>query len=303
MLPSATEIVCLLGLRESLVGVSHECDFPPEVRRLPAVVHTSFDSARLSQHRIDEMVRSSLASGGGLYTVDEALLERLRPDLVIAQELCDVCAVPPASVLRAIERLDPAPRVISLHPHSLSDVIEDVRAIGNATGTSARAALEVAALEERLSRVRDAVEGASSRPRVAALEWLDPIMASGHWVPEMVRIAGGTDCLGREGEPSMCVEWKRVVDAAPEVLILMPCGFDVERTASDAALLARRPAWDGLPAVSAGEVYAVDGGAYFNRSGPRLVTGVEILGKILHPEVFGQAEPAEGYRRLAEEAA
>lgn len=298
LLPSATEIVCLLGLEESLVGVSHECDFPASVQRLPRVVRSSFDPAALSQSEIDERVRAAMRTGGSGCEIDEELLASLAPDLVLTQELCDVCAVPQAAAAAAVEKLAPSPRLLSLHPHSLDDVLGDIRRIGEATGTSDRAGREVAALSERLLCVERALGRAPRRPRVAALEWLDPIMASGHWVVEMIERAGGHDFLGRDGEPSVYVAWDELLRYAPDVIVLMPCGFDVERSAGDAFLLAGRPGWKSLPAVQAGEVYAVHGAAYFNRSGPRLVEGVEILAEILHPEGFPRRERPEDYRRL-----
>ncbi len=303
LLPSATEIVCLLGLEDSLVGISHECDFPPSVRHLPRVVRSSFDAAALSQSEIDERVRAAIRAGTSGCEIDEELLASLAPDLVITQELCDVCAVPQAAAAAAVEKLAPSPRLLSLHPHSLGDVLGDIRRIGEATGTSDRASQEVATLSERLLVVEQALSRASRRPRVAALEWLDPIMASGHWVVEMIQRGGGQDFLGRDREPSVCIAWDEVLRYAPDVIVLMPCGFDVERSAGDAFLLAKRPGWESLPAVEAGEVYAVHGAAYFNRSGPRLVEGVEILAEILHPGIFLRRERPEDYRRLRAVAA
>jgi len=303
LLPSATEIVCILGLEDSLVGVSHECDFPPRVRRLPKVVRSSFNPATLSQSEIDAKVRAAIETGESAYEIDEKRLASLAPDLVITQELCDVCAVPHASVVYALKNLKPAPQLLSLHPHSLGDVLTDIQRVGDATGTSDRASREVAELSRRLLRVKDGLRHASRRPRVAALEWLDPIMASGHWIIEMIGRAGGKDFLGRDREPSVYVPWEEVLRYAPEVIVLMPCGFDVERTAKDVSLLAGRPGWESLPAVQANEVYAVHGGAYFNRSGPRLVDGVEILAEILHPEFFPRRKCPEDYRRLQPVAA
>ena len=299
LLPSATEIVCLLGLGDSLVGVSEECDFPLEIRGRPIVARSLVPTADLSQREIDDAVRGSLRDGTALYEIDQALLESLQPDLVIGQRLCDVCAVPEASAIRALDGLASAPDRLWLHPHSLSDVFEEIERIGEATGAAGRARLEVAALRDRLERVEDAVREVARRPRVGALEWFDPLMASGHWVVEMIRTAGGLDVLGRDREPSVRVTWPELAAAAPECLVLMPCGFDVARTSRDVRPLAARAEWKDLPAVKAGEIYAVNGGAYFNRSGPRLIAGVEILAEILHPEVFGRHDRPEDYRRLA----
>lgn len=298
LVPSATEIVCRLGLEDSLVGVSHECDFPPWVRRLPKVVRSSFHPGTLSQSEIDEKVRAALRTGESAYEIDKQLFASLAPDLVIAQELCDVCAVAHASVVDALKNLKPAPQLLSLHPHCLDDVLADIQRVGDVTGTSDRASSEVTECSRRLLLVEDRLRSASRRPRVAALEWLDPVMASGHWVVEMIRRAGGEDVLGREREPSVYLAWEEILRYAPEVIVLMPCGFDVERSAQDMSLLGRRPGWERLPAVQRGEVYAVHGGAYFNRTGPRLVDGVEILAEILHPEIFPRRECPQDYRRL-----
>jgi iron complex transport system substrate-binding protein len=299
LLPSATEILCLLGLEDSLVGISHECDFPPEIRGLPVVDRSLVDTAALSQRAIDAVIRRSFCDGKTLYEIDQELLTSLAPDFVIGQELCDVCAVPQTSVLRALSRLHSPPQLLLLHPHSLADVLEDIERIGEATGTSERASRQVASLRERLLQVRHVVQGIRHRPRVAALEWLDPLMASGHWVVEMVHTAGGLDLLGRDRNPSVHVSWQELLNSAPDVLVLMPCGFDVDRASRDAPLLATHRGWERLPAVRSGEIYAVNGGAYFNRSGPRLVTGVEILAEILHPEAFVRRNRPEDYRRLA----
>jgi len=298
LLPSSTEIVCLLGLEENLVGVSHECDFPPRVSKLPRVVRSDFDPAALSQAEIDEKVRAAMKAGRAVCEVDEALLASLSPDLVLTQELCDVCAVPLASATAAAEKVACPPRVLSLHAHALDDVLRDIGRVGEATSTSETAARVVAELTARLDRVDQALAGISRRPRVAALEWLDPLMASGHWVAEMIRRAGGEDFLGRDREPSVCVPWADFLRYAPETVLLMPCGFDVERSARDVSLLVSRTGWAALPAVAAGQIYAVHGGAYFNRPGPRLVDGVEILAEILHPEIFPRRRPKEDYRRL-----
>jgi iron complex transport system substrate-binding protein len=297
LLPSATEIVCLLGLEKDLVGVSHECDFPPGVERLPKVVRPAFESEGLSQEEIDGRVRSAMEAGTGVYAIDQEVLASLAPDLIITQELCDVCAVPQALTSEAVGRLPRRPRVLSLHPHSLSDIVLDIRRVGDAAGAAVAAESHVLELSMRLANVKRLLRDNAHRPRVAALEWLDPVMVSGHWVVEMVRRAGGEDLLGRDREPSARVEWDEVLRYDPEVIVLMPCGFDVERSARDAGLLARRPGWETLAAVRSGEIWAVHGGAYFNRPGPRVVDGVEILAEILHPEVFPRREKPEDYSR------
>jgi len=297
LLPGATEVVCLLGLGDALVGITHECDFPDEVKRLPRVVRSSFDPSGLSQLEIDARARAAVEKGEPLYAIDADLLAALRPELVLTQELCDVCAIAPAAVQRAIAGVRPAPEVLSLHPHSLDEVIGDVERVGAAAGAGTRAAREAARLRERIARVAQDV---SPRPRrrAAILEWLDPLMASGHWVGDMLRCAGGEDVLGVEGGPSRRVAWEELRGRDPEVLILAPCGFALERAIDDARALESLPGWKTLHAVRAGEVHAMDGNAHTSRPGPRLVDGVEILAEILHPDVFPARAPSRSRRIL-----
>ncbi|HEX7124442.1 MAG TPA: cobalamin-binding protein [Thermodesulfobacteriota bacterium] len=283
LLPSATEILFLLGLGDQVVGVSHECDYPAEAASRPALVRPAVDPT-LPSAEIDRQVSARLAAGQGLYLLDEARLADLAPDLVVTQALCDVCAVRHDEVLEAAARLPSRPAVVSLLPSNLADVMGDIRRVAEATGRVREAARVVADLEARIDAVRQRVAGAD-RPVTAAIEWLDPIMIGGHWVPEQVSIAGGTDPLGRAGVPSAKVEWQAVVDARPEALVLMPCGFDRERTTREAPAVSRRPGFADLPAVRAGRVFAVNGHAYFNRPGPRLVDGIELLAHLLHPEL------------------
>ncbi|HEY8368287.1 MAG TPA: cobalamin-binding protein [Thermodesulfobacteriota bacterium] len=282
LLPSATEILFLLGLGDQVVGVSHECDYPAEAASRPALVRPAVDPT-LPSAELDRQVSARLATGQGLYVLDEARLADLAPDLVVTQALCDVCAVRHDEVLEASARLPSRPTVVSLLPSNLADVMGDIRRVAEATGRVQAAERVVAGLEARIDAVRQRVAGAD-RPVTAAIEWLDPIMIGGHWVPEQVAIAGGTDPLGRVGAPSAKVEWQAVVDARPEVLVLMPCGFDRERTTREAAAISSRPGFADLPAVRAGRVFAVNGHAYFNRPGPRLIDGIELLAHLLHPE-------------------
>lgn len=283
LLPSATEILFLLGLGDQVVGVSHECDHPAEAAGRPALVRPAVDPA-LPSAEIDRQVSARLAAAQGLYVLDEARLADLRPDLIVTQALCDVCAVKHGEVVDAAARLPSRPAVVSLLPSSLADVMGDIRRVAEATHREAEAARAVAGLEARIDAVRRRVAPAG-RVVTAAIEWLDPIMIGGHWVPEQVVIAGGTDPLGRAGVPSVKVEWRAVLDARPEALVLMPCGFDRERTTREAPAVTRRPGFADLPAVRAGRVFAVNGHAYFNRPGPRLVDGIEMLAHLLHPEV------------------
>ncbi len=299
LLPSATEIVCALGLSDRLVGVTHECDFPPAVRQKPRVTSSVIDSEGLSGAEIDQAVRDSLAEEATIYHLDRNLLDHLRPDLILTQELCDVCAVGADLVEETVATLVRPPMVVSLEPRTLNEVLESVLTVGRLTGAEQRATELVQQLQARLDRVREAVR---ERPVVPALtlEWVDPVFVGGHWVPEMVRIAGGRDVLGQAGQPSRQVTWQDVADSHPEVVIAMPCGFGVERSAEELSRAALPPEWDGLPAVRADRVFVVDGSSYFNRPGPRLIEGVEILASLLHPGVFRDAPEGSCVRYQAD---
>ena len=281
--PSATELLYALGLGDDLVGVSHECDSPPAARQKPRIIQTVIDQARFSSEAIDRAVRGSLARGTSLYQVDEPLLRALQPELVVTQKLCEVCAVGNAQAERAVSALPNRPDVIALHAHTLEEFLEEVRLVGERTGTAGRAERLIREFRARLSRLRERLAAVRNRPRVFCLEWMAPPMAAGHWVPEMVALAGGTEVLGRAGEPSRYVTWDEIDAAAPEVLVLMPCGFPIERTRRELQLLTAQPAWSHLPAVRAGRVHLVDGPAYFNRCGLRAVEGIELLAGLFHP--------------------
>jgi iron complex transport system substrate-binding protein len=283
MLPGATEIVYLLGLGDRLQGVSHECDHPPDARSKPRVIRSPFDSASLPSARIDELVAGAVAEGRELYHVDADAIARARPDLVLTQGLCEVCAV---SVRAVSASLPAGPRVLSLDAGSIEEMFADIRRVAQAAGVPERGARAVGELQAHLDEVRARVEGLPRR-RVVCLEWLDPPYNAGHWVPQMVEMAGGVEVLARRGEPSRRVRWDEVVRAAPEVLLLMPCGFGPERSLEELPLLRRLAGWEDLPAVRRGEVWAVDGNSYFSRPGPRLVDGVELVSQLLHPEEFG----------------
>jgi len=289
LLPGATEVVAALGLDDDLVGISHECDYPPAVRRKPVMVKAVIDSERADSREIDRQVRETLAAGTRLYTLDEPLFTQARPELVITQNLCQVCAVTPSQLERAIQKLSSAPRLLTLNPTSLTDVLQDVERIGTATGQADKGTTFAAALRDRLQRLRERVSAAPHRPTVVCLEWLDPLYIGGHWVPEMVAWAGGHDALGSPGIPSTQVTWEQVAAARPEILILMPCGFSVERALRELRTQppqTRWPHWETLPAVRTGQVYVVDALSYFSRPGPRLVDGVAILAALLHPTLF-----------------
>jgi iron complex transport system substrate-binding protein len=293
LLPSATEICFALGLGPSLVGVTHECDFPPQTEYKTVLTKSELDHDGAAPAEIDRHVKAALHEGSSLYRLDQQGLQRARPDLILTQELCEVCAVAYPQVLEAAKMLPGRPSVMSLEPHNLSDVMRSIVDVGQATGTPERAAELVRGLWARVDAVRGAVAG-RPRPRVVCIEWIDPLMVAGHWVPDQVDIAGGTDALGTSGEKSRNVSFEEIEAAQPEVVFCMPCGFRLEGSEAQGALLAAHKGWAALPAAKAGMVYAVDGSWYFNRPGPRVVDGIEILARLLHPDAWRGPVP-QGY--------
>lgn len=297
LLPGATEIAGLVGAADEIVGVTHECDYPPGVERLPKLTTSRIDPSRMTSAEIDAAVTElgsagdgsgTLTDEGSIYGLRTDLLAELAPDLVLTQGVCDVCAVSMSVVERGVAGLDPVPQLISLNPAYISDVLDDVVVVGDAVGRGEEARREREFLRERIARVEERVSGLS-KPRVACLEWLDPLFSGGHWVPEMVHAAGGEDALAAPGQPSERITWERFVRSEPDVVILMPCGFDAGRALSEAAVLADKECWGETPAVRGGRVWAVDANSYFSRPAPRLVDGVETLARILHPESFPEA--------------
>jgi iron complex transport system substrate-binding protein len=300
LLPSATEIVCALGLEEALVGVTHECDYPATVTGLPRLTASRISHETMTSAEIDHAVRSQLDGHGSIYELDEARMRALRPDLILTQELCEVCAVSYKQVERAARMFETDVRVVSLEPNTIEDIFENLKTVGQLTGRAAQADELVSHLRSRLDRVAAALEGVEKRPRTLMLEWLEPAFAPGHWVPEQVMIAGGDHAFGRKGQSSVTTTAEEIRAYAPEAVVLIPCGYykeDILRQLPQARL---PEGWDELPAVRAGEVWAVDATSYFSRPGPRVVDGVEILARILHPEVFGAPEEHEAVRVRAE---
>lgn len=285
-LPSATEIVYALGLDDQLYGVTQSCDYPSEARSKPVVVRSILDGQELSSEEIDRIVREHAHRGQSVYQIDMDALRTAAPDLILTQELCDVCAVGYQDVLTLVKGLPKTPQVLSLSPNTLEDVLHDMLTVGEATGASDRAAAAVASLRQRIENVRQQATLATTRPRAFCLEWMDPLFISGHWISEMIDIVGGTDGLGDQNTPSTRITWERVREYQPEVIVLLPCGFDVPRTLHELDSLKALAGWAELPAVRGSRVYAVNGGAYFSRSGPRLVDGLEILAQIVQPELF-----------------
>ena len=292
-LPSATEIVYMLGLGDSLHGVSHECNFPSDALDKPKVVRSRFDPDTLSSGEIDKLVTEMMMRGENIYEVDVDTLTEARPDLVITQQLCEVCAVSFEDVQRAVQRLDSPPDVLSLDPHGIDDVLEDILRVGSHTGRDSSAHHAVFNLRARIDAVRRAVARAETTPTVACIEWLDPVIAAGHWIPEMVEIAGGRDALVGPGYPSPRIDMKTLTDVGPDVLILMPCGMNIAQARSEFDALTNLNEWQDMSAFRNGRVYAVDSGALFSRSGPRLVDGLEIMARIIHPDLFSDPAPEE----------
>jgi len=298
MLPAGTEIAYALGLGDQLVGRSHECDYPAVVKRLPVVSRPALDLTALSQSETDAAVARQLASGESLYLVDEALLRKLAPDVILTQDLCQVCAPSGNELTRALRTLEPVPQVVYLTPRTLAEIEENIRAVGDVGWKSAEARQLVDAGRARVAAVSETLGAVETRPRVSFLEWVDPIFCAGHWVPEVITLAGGTDRFARAGEDSQRVEWSDIVDWAPEYVFVAPCGYDTEHALPLARALTERPGWSSLPAVRSGHVYVVDANGYFARPGPRTFDGVELLAHLMHPEIVQWRGPREAWAAL-----
>jgi len=297
-LPSATEMACALGLGNQLVGVTHECDFPPEVVGKPIVVRSVLPVENMSQHEIDAAVTERLRSGLSLYQVNETLMRDLAPDLILTQNLCQVCAPSGNEISQLLGVLSTKPEILWLTPKSLEEIFDNIRELGQATGRLEEAERLVRAGRDRLEKIAAVTCAMSYVPRVFCVEWMDPVYCCGHWVPEMVRIAGGRDGLGREGTDSVRIRWDDVLDWAPEVLVVMPCGFNLDKTVDQARCLSAYPRWSDLPAVRKGRVYAVNANSYFARPGPRVLDGTELLAHLIHPDLFEWNGPPGAFRRF-----
>lgn len=301
LLPSATEIVCLLGLRSSLVGRSHACDYPADVAEVPVMTHSALplDEA-LSSAEIDQQVVARARDGLSLYGLHHDRLRDAQPDLILTQALCDVCAVSADAVSAAVREIEArsgtAARVLSLEPTSIDGIFASILAVGDATGTRDIAEREVSRLRERLDAVRARVADVRHRPSVAALEWLDPPFAPGHWVPEQIEAAGGRSFLGEAGQPSMRITWDDVVWVQPEMIVMAPCGYDVADTVREFLAMSGNEVWRDLPATYLNQLYAVNANAYFSRPGPRVIDGVEVLAGLLHPDRCPRPDPSQAQR-------
>ena len=285
-------MACALGLADSIVGITHECDYPPEIKSKPVVVRNVLPLEKMSQSEIDRAVAERIRDGQSLYQIDEQLLRELAPDLILTQNLCQVCAPSGNEVSQVIKALPKAPQILWLTPQSLSEIFDNLRELGAATDRTAEAEALVNDCHARLERLINRTKTISHKPRVFCMEWLDPVYASGHWVPELVKIAGGIDELGRERGESVRVSWDEITAWAPEALVIMPCGFNLQQTMKQVWSVFgyhSSPFFD-LPAVRNGRVYAVDANSYFARPGPRVVEGAELLAQLIHPELFRHAD-------------
>lgn len=295
LLPSATEIVCALGLEENLAAITHECDFPAQITHLPAITASRISHDTMTSKEIDHAVRTHLDGHGSIYDLDTALLAEINPDLILTQELCDVCAVSYKQVEKAARMYVADSTVVSLEPNTIEGVFETIITVGGLTGASEKAAEVIAGLRARLDSVRSRTIDVD-RPKIFMLEWLEPPFAPGHWVPEQVEIAGGTSLLGKAGEKSVTTTYERIFESQPEIMVLVPCGYytgDTFRQLENTEFPAN---WHEIPAVRKGEVWALDATSYFSRPGPRVVDGVEILAKIFHPAIFGEPTSDEAVR-------
>jgi iron complex transport system substrate-binding protein len=297
LLPSATEIVYALGLGDRLEAVTDECDYPAEARDKPVVSSSALPQGRpLSSREIDDAVRARMDEQRPLYRLDRTLIQRIQPDVILAQDLCRVCAIPSGDVRDALADLGVEAEVISLDPNTLEDVIASIETAGRALGEDARAAELTASLRERVERVRRTALRLPSI-RTLALEWSDPPFAGGHWIPDMVEIAGGTNLLTEKGQPSRQVTWRQVSDATPEVVVFMPCGYYLDEAEDEAVRLYSNPEFAATPAAREGSLFAVDASAYFSRPGPRIVDGLEILAWTIHPDAYPEP-PADAVVRV-----
>jgi iron complex transport system substrate-binding protein len=289
LVPHATELLFALGAGPEVVGVTHECDFPPAAVGLPQVTRDVLP-AGLSAAEIDAAVRERMRAGEAIYELDRDLLARLKPELIVTQALCPVCAVAYDEVAKVAKTLPAKPPVIALDPKTLGETLGDVRTLAQATGRREQGEALVAEVAKRIDRVKLAVRG-EPRPRVAAVEWLDPVFVAGHWTPQLIELAGGEDVLGLTGEPSQEISWETLAASSPDVLVVMPCGYNERRAHAEAVAHSSE-----LAGVGAKLVVAVNASAYFSRPGPRLIEGLELLAHILHPQQFAQAPPWAGAR-------
>lgn len=302
LLPSATEIICALGLRENLVGVTHECDFPQGVENLPHLTASRISHETMTSKEIDHAVRSQLDGHGSIYDLNVKLLEELEPDLIITQELCEVCAVAYKQVEKAARMYVADAQVVSLEPNTIEDIFENIKTVGDLTDSKTEAEKVVEDLQNRLRNIRQQIDESkiqnpkSKMPKVFMLEWLEPPFAPGHWTPQQVEIAGGHCVLGEAGQKSVTTTYESIYESKPEKIVLVPCGYytsDILRQLENTFFPKN---WREIPAFRTGEIWALDASSYFSRPAPRVVDGAEILAKIFHPEIFGAPFETEAVR-------
>ena len=291
-LPSATEILYELGVGDRIVGVTHECNYPEQAKSKPRVIHSSFDPNTMTSQEIDNKVIDLMHSGKDIYILDDEILKKANPDLIIAQGICEVCSPYTKEISRAVTILDNKPEIIILEPHNLGNILENIITIGNKVGKIKEAEKLVLELEQRILYVNR--RSVDLPKKVLCIEWLDPLFIAGHWVPQMIEMACGIDGLGFSGSSSRRIKIEEVIEYKPDLIVLMPCGFDVQRTISEYEKLANNPQWKSLDAVKNNEVYAVNANEYFSKPGPRTVTGLEILAKIIHPETYADLKIPDG---------
>ena len=299
LLPATTEIVCALGLEQNLVGRSHECDYPETIKHLPVCSEANFPD-NLSSAAIDVKVKEILADALSVYTVKREVIKQLAPDVVITQAKCEVCAVSLKEVEEALDNyLDKQTHIVSLQPNKLDDIFNDIKTVAVALNAEAAGDTLMEDLQERVDIIRHKLKYVESRPSVACIEWLEPLMVSGNWVPELVSIAGGSSILAEAGKHSPFVQWDDILDADPEIIVVMPCGFSIERTMREIDLLLNLPGFAAMRAVKANRLYIADGNQYFNRPGPRIVDSIEIMAEIIHPKLFTFGNEGNGWIKFS----
>ena len=298
-LPSATEILYELGMGDNVVGVTHECDFPPDASKRTVVVRSVFDASKLNSTEIDKVIAQLVQERKDVYVVDDNALKNADPDLIVAQGLCEVCSPHMKELDRAMNILNNKPQVIVLDPHDLDEVLLSIGQVAKKVGREQKGEEVIAALKRRINHIGSIAQNAKNKPKMLCIEWLDPIFTAGHWVPQMVELAGAVNGVSKRGEPSRKMDWKEVIEFDPDIIVLMPCGFDVERTMNELWRIEKMEEWNRLGAVKNKAVYATDASSYFSRPGPRTATGLEILAKIIHPDLFNTLKiPEDSCRKV-----
>lgn len=297
LLPAATEMVCLLGLQDLLVGISHDSDYPRSITRLPKITTTVIDQS-LPSREIDKKIRESNHRGQSVFHIDKKQLAELAPNLILTQELCPVCAPSFSSVEKAAKLISSSATIISLEPHFIEDMFQNIKTIAKHTDSVKQAEKAISKLRKRLGSISNKLQYITTEPSVLIIEWLDPLMIAGHWVPEMVKKAGGMMPLAKPGEKSRKVSWEEILHIDPDIIIFAPCGFDIKRAFREADLITKRKGFTDLKAYKAGNIFFVDGNSYFTRPGPRIIDGIEILSEILYPSIFHRTHSIQSWRPL-----